>query len=80
MLHDAREATLRRRHPTLRLNSLTAAADGAPKVSSLLMARPASPMHTLVDMVDPIRDHWVIALAVVLATALVVWLVATRRR
>jgi hypothetical protein len=44
------------------------------------MARPASPMHTLPDMVDPIRDHWLIALALIFATALVVWLVATRRR
>jgi hypothetical protein len=44
------------------------------------MARPASPMHTLADMVEPIRDHWVIALTLILAAALVVWLVATRQR
>jgi hypothetical protein len=31
-------------------------------------------------MVEPIRDHWVIALALATATALVVWLVATWRR
>jgi hypothetical protein len=31
-------------------------------------------------MVDPIRDHWVIALAVLVVGALAVWLIATRRR
>jgi hypothetical protein len=31
-------------------------------------------------MVDPIRDQWVIVLAVIVAVALTVWLVVTRRR
>jgi hypothetical protein len=31
-------------------------------------------------MIEPIRDHWVIAVALVVACALVAWLVATRRR
>jgi hypothetical protein len=31
-------------------------------------------------MVEPIRDHWLIVVAVTLVVALAVWLVATRRR
>jgi cytochrome b561 len=31
-------------------------------------------------MVDPIRDHWLIALAVAAVIVLTVWLVATRGR
>jgi hypothetical protein len=37
-------------------------------------------MHRLSGMVEPIRDHWVITLALVFATALVVWLAASWRR
>jgi len=31
-------------------------------------------------MVEPIRDHWVILLWIVVACALVAWLVMTRRQ
>jgi cytochrome b561 len=37
-------------------------------------------MHKGSGMIDPIRDHWLIALAVMVVSALGVWLVATRRR
>jgi hypothetical protein len=37
-------------------------------------------MHTSCDMVEPIRDYWMIALAMLFAGALLAWLVATRWR
>jgi len=32
-------------------------------------------MQMLADMVEPIRDHWLIALALLFASALAIWLV-----
>jgi hypothetical protein len=73
-------ATLRRSRPTLRSANLIADWDGAAKPASHFAAGWASPMHRLSGMVEPIRDHWVITLALVFATALVVWLAASWRR
>jgi hypothetical protein len=37
-------------------------------------------MHVCAAMIEPIRDHGVIALVLIAAAALAAWLVATRRR